>query len=165
VGVRAFFALLSLATLLLLVGSARGQQAGLAPTQRVMDHDYIGADRCRACHAEEYAAWEKSPHARSLDSLSERDRADPRCLSCHTMVPDDLTAGLLGVQCESCHGGGRHYALDYVMRDAELRQKLNFVAPVDEARCTRCHTENSPALGKFSHAEKRELIRHWKDAK
>ena len=139
----------------LVVPSARGQE-------RVQDHDFIGADRCRACHASEYDAWRRSPHARALESLSEKDRRDPRCLSCHTMVPDDLSAGLTGIQCESCHGAGRHYAIDYVMRDEELRQALSFVPQIDEKSCLRCHTENSPSLVPFTYKERLEAIRHWR---
>lgn len=153
-------------TVPLLVTLAAGALlAGLAPArgaQKVVDHDYIGADRCRSCHAEEYAAWQKSPHARAFEVLSPRDRADPRCLACHTLVPEDLGAGLTGVQCESCHGPGRHYSIDYVMRDAELSAALQ-LAPVNAQTCTRCHTDSSPALVPFTYSEKLPLIKHWKD--
>lgn len=153
-------------TVPLLVALAAGSLlAGLAPArgaQKVVDHDYIGADRCQACHAEEYAAWKKSPHARAFDVLSPRDRADPRCLACHTAVPDDLGAGLTGVQCESCHGPGRHYAIDYVMRDRELSTALQ-LQPLNAQTCTRCHTDSSPALVPFVYSEKLPLIKHWKD--
>lgn len=136
------------------LGSARG-------AQKVVDHDFIGADRCRACHAEEYASWQKTPHARAFEVLSPRDRADPRCLSCHTTVPDDLSAGLVGVQCESCHGPGRHYSIDYVMRDAELSAALS-LRKVDASTCSRCHTDSSPALAPFVYQDKLPLIRHGK---
>ncbi len=132
-----------------------------AATQKVVDHDFIGADRCRACHAEAYAQWVKTPHARAFEVLTQKDRADPRCLSCHTMVPEDLGAGLTGVQCEACHGGGRHYAVDYVMRDPELRGILN-LQKVDTSTCTRCHTDSSPALAPFVLSDKMPLIKHWK---
>ena len=55
--------------------------------------DFIGADRCRTCHQDAYDVWVKSPHARALDALTAKDKNDPRCLSCHTMVPDDVSTG------------------------------------------------------------------------
>src|SRR5947209_1730853 len=109
---------LVLVALTAIAASAGGAAGG---AQKVVDHDFIGADRCRSCHAEQYAQWEKTPHARAFDVLSPKDRADPRCLSCHTMVSEDLGAGLTGIQCESCHGAGRNYAVPYVMRDDELK--------------------------------------------
>ncbi len=128
--------------------------------ERVADHDFIGADRCQSCHAEAFAVWSRSPHARALEALTEKDRKDPRCLSCHTLVSQDLSSGLLGVQCESCHGGGRHYAREFIMKDAELSKLLNLVRG-DEKTCTRCHTDSSPSLSTFDYATKREAIRHW----
>lgn len=149
--------------LLLLTGAV--VLAGLAPArggQKIIDHDYVGADRCRACHAEEFAAWQRSPHARAFEALSARDRADPRCLACHTTVPDDVSTGLVGVQCESCHGPGRHYAVDHVMRDRELRAALQ-LATVDAQTCARCHTDSTPALTTFVYEQKLPLIKHWRD--
>ena len=151
-------------TLLILVVVAVAA-VSIAPargSQRVVDHDYVGAERCRACHADAYTQWERTPHARAFDVLSQKDRADPRCLACHTMVPEDLGAGLTGVQCESCHGAGRNYAVDYIMRDDELRTTLN-LQRVDAATCTRCHTDSSPTLVPFVPKDKLPLIKHWKD--
>ena len=130
--------------------------------QRIADHDFIGADRCRTCHPSEYAAWERSPHARAFQTLSPKDQKDPRCQACHTMVPADLGAGLLGVQCESCHGAGRYYSVEWVMRDAELRAQVSFDAG-SPAACARCHTDSSPSLSPFVLEDKLRLIQHWPD--
>jgi hypothetical protein len=146
---------LAVLIVLFAVVTARGEQ-------KVIDHDFIGADRCGACHKEELAAWQKSPHARAFEVLSEKDRRDPRCLSCHTLVPDDVSVGLTGIQCESCHGPGRHYAIDYVMRDAELSRLLSLTA-VEDKTCLRCHTDSSPSLTPFVVKDKLPLIKHWKD--
>ena len=129
----------------------------------VFEHDYVGAERCKSCHEAEYAAWEASPHAKALQVLSAKEQADPRCLQCHTLVPGDTQQSLAGVQCESCHGAGRHYTPAWVMRDAELASLLNLVAKVDATACARCHTDASPSLRPFDFATKRELIKHWKD--
>jgi hypothetical protein len=151
------------AILLVVIVAGLGVAAGTsAAPQKVMDHDFVGAERCRACHAEEYAMWAKGPHARAFEVLGPKDRTDPRCLSCHTAVPDDLSPMLLGVQCESCHGAGRHYSIDWIMRDTELSALLS-LARVDDKTCTRCHTESAPSLTPFVVADKLPLIKHWKD--
>lgn len=129
---------------------------------QVFEHDYVGAERCKSCHEAEFAAWEKSPHARSLQVLSAKEGADPRCLQCHTLVPGDTQQSLAGVQCESCHGAGRHYTPVWVMADAELSSLLNLVARVDASACVRCHTDSSASLRPFDFARSRELIKHWK---
>lgn len=128
----------------------------------VTPHDYIGADACRACHVEQFDTWAKGPHAAAFDHLRDTQRKDKRCIQCHTMVPVDPDPALAGVQCEACHGAGRYYAKDNVMRDAELRSRLLFAVP-DEKTCLRCHTDNASSLRKFSYAEALEKIRHWED--
>lgn len=129
----------------------------------IVPHDYVGAQRCKSCHAAEFQAWEASPHAKAYDVLDAAAQKSARCLSCHTLVADDTQLGLTGVQCESCHGPGRHYTPDYVMRDAELSRLLNLVAKPDATSCQRCHTDASPSLSPFDFKTKRELIKHWKD--
>lgn len=59
---------------------------------------------CAGCHASAFAAWQRSRHARALDSLPAADRTDT-CIGCHTTP---LAAGVLApaVSCQSCHGGG-----------------------------------------------------------
>ena len=78
------------------------------------------------------------------------------------MVPDDVQLGLTGIQCESCHGAGRHYTPEYVMRDKELSSMLNLVARPDPTTCVRCHTDQSPSLTPFEFAAAKERIKHWK---
>jgi hypothetical protein len=147
------------AAVAIIVGFVAWTQPGGAAG--VVPHDYVGAQRCKSCHAAEFAAWEKSPHARAYDVLDAAARKNVRCLSCHTLVADDTQLGLTGVQCESCHGPGRHYTPDYVMRDKELSRLLNLVAKPDAASCQRCHTDASPSLTPFDFGAKRELIKHW----
>lgn len=153
-----FFALLSglLAVFLLRPEGPYAHATG------VLEHDFVGAESCRACHQEAYDVWSKGPHAKAFDGLRDVERRDQRCIQCHTMVPDDPDPALGGVQCETCHGPGRYYAKDYVMRDEELRSKLLFEVP-DEKTCARCHSDNTPRLAPFSYQEGRERIRHWRD--
>lgn len=124
-------------------------------------HDFIGAGQCRTCHAAEYTAWAKGPHAGAYQVLSPDDRRDRRCLGCHTMVVDEPTPDFEGVQCESCHGPGRYYARNEVMRDKVVREKL-LLEQTSEKTCAKCHTSSTPSLQKFDFASAKEKIRHWK---
>ncbi len=132
--------------------------AALAPS---FSHasDKVGPETCRACHPSAYEAWIATPHARARESLPERSRADPRCLSCHAPDAED---GLAGVSCESCHGAGRLYAAPYVMRDEELARALGLQDP-GEKTCLACHTDSTPSLVKFEYGRKLALIRHGKE--
>ncbi|WP_248355157.1 cytochrome c family protein [Anaeromyxobacter oryzae] len=121
--------------------------------------DKVGPETCRACHPSAFDAWHASPHARALESLPERSRKDPRCLSCHA---PDLDDGLSGVSCESCHGPGRMYAARYVMRDPELSRAVGLADP-GEKRCLACHTDSTPSLEKFDYARKLPLIAHGRE--
>jgi len=127
--------------------------------ERVTATRFAGAEICRGCHPAAYQKWHASAHARALDGLGERERSDPKCRQCHTTDPEETDASVAGVQCEACHGAGRYYSLDYIMRDAELRELLGF-RKTDEKACLRCHTESTPSIRPFVYQEKIELIRH-----
>jgi hypothetical protein len=126
----------------------------------VAEHDYAGAERCRSCHQEQYDVWAKGPHASAMEPLSKHERRDARCQQCHTMVPGDPDPALSAIQCETCHGPGKWYSESYVMKDAELREKLFFAVP-DEKTCARCHTDSSPSIRPWDYEAKLEKIRHW----
>jgi len=64
------------------------------------------------------------------------------------------------VQCETCHGAGRHYAKVLVMRDAELSRVVGLREPKADT-CLRCHTQDAPNIRPFDPREKLERIRHW----
>jgi len=67
---------------------------------------------------------------------------DGACLSCHgTGDGPAARARLPGVQCEACHGAGRAYAPDDVMRDPFLARALGLrdLATDPAAACLRCH--------------------------
>lgn len=119
----------------------------------------VGASTCATCHPKAYATWKRGPHAHALERLSDSERHEQRCLQCHS---PDSSVGLEGVQCETCHGSGRYYFPDYVMRDPELRKLVGLVTP-DAATCKRCHDASAPSLVPFDYAKKVERIRHWQD--
>lgn len=117
----------------------------------------VGAETCATCHPQAYAQWKRGPHALALERLSPSQRQDARCVSCHS---PEQGAGLTGVQCESCHGGGRYYVPENVMRDPELSRLVGLTDP-NEATCRRCHDASSPSLEPFHYEKKLERIRHW----
>jgi hypothetical protein len=151
------------ALVLVLAGAIFALTAGSSTATHATDarsNDYAGAEHCRSCHQKEFEMWASGPHAKALSSLDKRQRQDPRCRQCHTMVPDDKDPRLAGVQCETCHGPGRWYSPQHVMRDKELASLLYLQNP-DEKTCTRCHTDSVPTLKPWNFAEKLPLIRHW----
>lgn len=100
--------------------------------------DPIGAERCGSCHESQYEAWRQSAHARSLEQLTQSQRADPSCRACHTLAPASDDPRLAAVQCESCHGFGSDYAPEPVMRDPQLAELLGLDKGSKNA-CRSCH--------------------------
>lgn len=119
--------------------------------------DFVGPESCKGCHPAAYTAWQQSKHARALDSLSEAQKKDARCLSCHA---PDQAQGVANVSCETCHGGGQYYAPAYVMKDPELARLVGLVDP-SEKQCRTCHDASSPSLRPFSFVEALKAIDHW----
>lgn len=121
--------------------------------------DLVGAETCKACHPSAYDAWRDGPHARAMASLTEAQRHDHQCTSCHA---PDADKGASGVTCETCHGGGRVYAQAYVMRDRELARAVGLAQP-GEKTCLACHTESAPSLTRFDYPRKLPLIEHGRE--
>jgi Cytochrome c554 and c-prime len=127
--------LAGLASLLAVAGlvAAQGDKdAGKVPKAATANH-YIGAEKCKYCHASEtktqYAGWQKTDHAKAFETLGtdaakkfakEKGIDDPqksdKCLKCHEtafgVAADLIKKGFdpkAGVQCESCHGPGEQH--------------------------------------------------------
>ncbi|MCB9528502.1 MAG: cytochrome c family protein [Myxococcales bacterium] len=141
-------ALLALAVLALAVLATGG--AGLAD-------DYIGAEQCKSCHPAEYAQWKATPHARASAALGPDERRDARCTGCHATAAE---AGLWGVQCESCHGPGRHYWPDFIMRDAHLARAAGLQSGAEPSICRGCHTADAPRIVPFDTETALDRVRH-----
>lgn len=120
--------------------------------------DFVGPESCKGCHPAAYDAWMQSKHARAGDSLSEAQRKDARCLSCH--APEQVSQGISHVTCETCHGPGQYYSPSYVMKDAELARLVGLVDPSEKA-CRTCHDASSPSLKPFNFVEALKAIDHW----
>lgn len=105
--------------------------------------DYVGPEVCGGCHAEAYATWQASAHARAGELLG-KDAAAGRCLACHTTGEAPAGPAYFGsVTCEACHGPGAGYAAEDVMRNPHLSRALglrDLSTPERRALlCRSCH--------------------------
>lgn len=134
--------------------------------------DFTGAAACGACHrgpdhGHQYDVWRRGPHARAWAVLSTPRAAelaremnvsgDPQqsqaCLKCHAPGPHADE----GVGCEACHGAGRKYSTDAIMRDPAAARAAGLKA-VSLNDCNSCH---NPAHGRtFNAAEAWKKIAH-----
>jgi len=136
---------------LLILGSALS-------TQSFTRREYAGVEKCRLCHREQYQLWKKSKHSRATSILPREKRNKHKCLRCHgTGYIDPLP----GVQCEACHGRGRHFSYDFVMKDKELSKAMGRIRPRSKT-CRRCHLPTAPNLKPFNYKVWRQAIKHWK---
>lgn len=122
-----------------------------------VDSDLIGAHRCRGCHERAYQTWQNSAHAKAYSRLSEQDRKNPTCLSCHTTAK---VPHLQGVQCESCHGGGKYYAIPEVMVDGVLARSVGLKVQKGASGCMPCHSVSSTKIRKFHYPSMWKKIAH-----
>ena len=136
---------------------------GLVWALPLVAQNYVGAERCGSCHGFEYRVWAQSPHARAHLSLTPEQLKDIRCSSCHSL-PEEREKVFLGVQCERCHGPGRHYQASYVMKDAELARAVGLIDP-QPSHCQQCHTEGAPSVKPFEYARMWGQIDHSRAAR
>ncbi|GMV02693.1 MAG: cytochrome c family protein [Burkholderiaceae bacterium] len=97
--------------------------------------DYEGRKKCGSCHRSQLESWERTAHAKAMDSLAPKAkvaartkagldpnkdyRQDVNCVGCHStgfdheggFDPKAPNKYLTGVGCESCHGAGSDYRL------------------------------------------------------
>ena len=121
--------------------------------------EYVGAEKCKSCHEFEFRVWSVGPHARAHNALNAEQMKDPKCNGCHTMVPGNIEAATIGVQCERCHGPGKYYHPSYVMKDKELARAVGLIDPA-EAHCRSCHTDGTPSIRPFDFARMWAAIDH-----
>lgn len=117
--------------------------------------DYIGSRACGVCHkgtehGHQYDVWRMSKHARAWATLSTpaafalaakgkvttEPRAAAECLVCHAVGAEIEE----GVGCEACHGPGKAYATDAIMRNPVAARKAGLRVPAKEV-CRQCHRD------------------------
>ena len=173
----------------LAVGAAGSEIDSAAPTVGA-PNKYIGAGKCKNCHAAEetgdqHAAWEKAAHSKAFATLAtdaakaiakDKGIEDPQtadaCVKCHTTafgVEKKLIKKSFkpadGVQCESCHGpGDQHFKARFAAAAAEEENpKIDpkeIITKPDQKACLACHNQESPTFKSFCYYERLEKIRH-----
>lgn len=123
------------------------------PQQTSSAGQFVGINKCAACHFQYYENWKTSPHGKAFEILPAKYQNDSECLKCHVTGSSQAgtasaSAHATGVSCEACHGpGGDHanLALSYVGQETLLteetlkllRSKIKKTA-LDQ--CIKCHT-------------------------
>jgi len=126
------------------------QMTALRKAQAKGETPFVGAEACKVCHAHAYSTWERSQHAKAFSALEHANKSfDPNCLQCHVVgfnkpggfVDMDVTASLVNVQCESCHGAAR----EHVASEGAAPVNNNAWRPTQ--MCAQCHVQaHSPAF-------------------
>ncbi len=126
--------------------------------------NYVGAERCKSCHAFEYRVWSQGPHAQAGGVLTAGQLKDAKCNTCHVTLAGDEGGALPNVQCERCHGPGKYYQPSYVMKDRELARAVG-LTDVGATTCSQCHTEGAPSIRPFDYATMWARIDHGRGAR
>lgn len=142
--------------------------------------EYIGSDRCGACHRRTYEHWKGTKHAVALHTLevAKPDGQDynPECLACHVVgwkmdhslgkpvafqsgfVSADQTAHLGNVGCENCHGPGLKHASDPMDPAGRARMRVTR----NERECRQCHDLDNSLHFEFESYWKK-VAHPWRD--
>jgi len=165
----------------------------LAASVAAAPPSYVGAKKCRACHIKQFQSWEKTKMAHAFELLRPGAAAaakkkanlepqkdythDQKCVGCHTtgfgqpggFVSLEQTPGLVGVQCESCHGPGSEYLKEGAMtlKNKEYKRaglvKVGLVIISADTCTSSCHNTKSPFVSKdyvFDYAKRRSEGTH-----
>lgn len=131
------------------IGLASGAAFSPAPQTESTADRYAWADACKTCHADIFAAWQKTKHANALDRLSSAEQQQG-CVVCHTTggkgkIEREGKFVNRSVQCEACHGGAAAHAADPANRESLTRTPGAQV-------CEACHNDKSPSFRGFHYA-------------
>ncbi len=105
---------------------------------------YVGWQKCKTCHAKEYATFEKRNYSKSWKILVMRgETKNPECLKCHTtgygrpggFISAEKTPNLEGKQCEACHGPGSKHAAN----PSDPAAKSAMIVANKKNVCIQCH--------------------------
>ncbi len=92
---------------------------------------YVGAQSCLSCHAQQYAFWNKRPHAKAYQTLQKGyQEYNLDCVGCHVTgygKPGGSTVThnehLKNVQCEQCHGPGSLHLAQPTKKDLVILKR------------------------------------------
>jgi hypothetical protein len=116
---------------------------------------YVGSEKCKECHEEQYASYHK--YSRKAHSFQSIKKMQPKltaaefekCFECHTtghgkpggFVSEAKTPQLRNAGCEACHGPGSVHAESQDPKD--IKSKLT------AEDCMTCHNEER--VGSFKY--------------
>ncbi len=131
---------------LLLTYQAYAHAALSGDGNRAVPLELTPSEACGKCHARQYEAWAKGPHAKAYDTLDKAGKAgDGACIICHStgagmaggFASIETTPGLARVNCQDCHR----------VDQADHRVKGFKAPPITAETCEACHTPmTSPAF-------------------
>jgi len=108
--------------------------------------DWAGSAVCGACHPQELAAWQATPHAQTRTRFASM-KPQARCLACHGTGEAPAGPAAVEVGCEACHGAGAAYATDDLMRDRPVALAVGLTdVSTPKARaavCAPCHARTT----------------------
>ncbi|GIV08420.1 MAG: hypothetical protein KatS3mg019_0511 [Fimbriimonadales bacterium] len=95
---------------------------GMVPRRPTLNGSgFVGSRACMPCHSEDYRIWQRTAHAKAMQTLiDEKHDKDPECVVCHVVGLEfeggfqsmEKTPTLKDVGCESCHGPAKLHAQD-----------------------------------------------------
>lgn len=156
--------ILMLAALLIAVVAVTAEEEKAAEEA---SFEYVGPKKCKMCHQDIYAAWEKTGHAKAFSALSAEEQEKGECITCHITGHDDEGELIANVTCEACHGPGSEYKSPKIMSkkwndDPETYKakaiEAGLVYPTEE-NCKGCHKkEGNPNFKPFDWEKMSPLV-------
>ncbi len=126
------------------------KKVALRKEQETGKSPFAGEETCKTCHIKEHKIWQTSKHASAFEQLEAVNKAfDPDCIGCHSVgfekkggfIDSAVTANLLNVQCESCHGASSEHA------NSDGKTKVSNHNWSREKMCAQCHVgSHSPGF-------------------
>lgn len=128
----------------------------------------VGVKKCRICHkmkkrGNQYGKWKSLKHSRAYkilltekaQKIKKNAHKSGKCLKCHSTAYYFTEKRVSykvklkeGVSCESCHGPGKKYRKNSVMKKRKLAIAKGLIAHPEKV-CTKCHNPESPTYQKF----------------
>ena len=120
---------------------------------------YKGAESCKKCHELEYAQWSTTAHA-AVGKSPEAAAAMPDKKYLFTTGSGSPGGGMLGIQCEACHGPGERHVKEPKKKGQNYIVGLGGSCDncVVEQICRTCHGPDEDPNFRFE--KYREAIRH-----
>jgi len=102
---------------------------------------YVGADACRACHADQYRHWQSTAHASVKPESATANGKLYRFVTGINAAGGYPAEGRTGVQCEACHGPGERHVQQPEAKGHGFIVGLGAECPscVVEQICRTCH--------------------------